>query len=474
VYNNKQFYSQNFIQSDSSVRGPIFYDSNDTGYYADPNSTSRFIYLNVTTGLAIGTTVGTYAGNFNVYNGIYTAATFVGGWGAYGAVIQLQTDGAGTQDGPRLWYHKGGAKYWSAGIEPAGSNGYGIWEDGSNGGWGTERFRIDPGGNVVSYVSHYSPIYYDGNDSAYYCDPNSTCRTNVEWANQFRSQDNWWLDSAGNERMLWVYNSHNYYKTNDMHVFRRMNNTDLAYIASDGNIWMGTYRDWLSTQVRSGIFYDHNDTGYYCDPNNTSRFVRTNINTGEWNYSSEGWIRYVYGYGSGTIQRGGSTGQWTFEFQNHNDGGTRWLMAHAGDFYASGNITAYWSDKRLKKNIEKISDWKKILAGINGYRFQWNDIGKRMLSKEDDEIDVGLIAQEVQAVYPHGAAIQMLQYKTQNPDGTLEPKDDINYDPENPYLTVREDKLIPVLVEALKAHDAEIEELKEKIRKLENILSFMN
>jgi hypothetical protein len=253
-----------------------------------------------------------------------------------------------------------------------------------------------------------------------------------------------------------------------------MDNTDLAYIASDGNIWMGTYRDWLSTQIRSGIFYDQNDTGYYCDPNSTSRFVRTNINVNEWNYSSDGWLRLDYSGYDSTIMRGGSTGQWTFQFQNHNDGGTRWLMAHAGDFYAAGNIIAYWSDKRLKKNIEKISDWKEILAGINGYRFQWNDLGKRMLSKEDDEIDVGLIAQEVQAVYPHAAAIQMLQYKKQNPDGTLEPKDDIGYDPENPYLTVKEDKLIPVLVEALKAHDAEIEQLKEKIRKLENILSFMS
>jgi len=264
-----------------------------------------------------------------------------------------------------------------------------------------------------------------------------------------------------------------YYKTNDMHVFRRMDNTDLAYMASDGNIWMGTYRDWLSTQIRSGIFYDHNDTGYYCDPNSTSRFVRTNINTGEWNYSSDGWLRLLYQHGDGTVMRGGSTCQWTFQFQNHNDGGTRWLMAHAGDFYAAGNIIAYWSDKRLKKNIEKIFDWKRILNGINGYRFQWNDIGQRIMGIENEEIEVGLIAQEVQAVLPQAAAIQQLQYKGHDADGNLIPKDNIENDPENPYLTVKEEKIVPVLVEALKAHESEIEELKERVRKLENIISFM-
>ena len=36
-----------YWQSDYSVRAPIFYDSNDTGYYLDPNSTSNLYRLNV-------------------------------------------------------------------------------------------------------------------------------------------------------------------------------------------------------------------------------------------------------------------------------------------------------------------------------------------------------------------------------------------------------------------------------------------
>ena len=40
VYNNKQFLSENLIQSNTAVYAPIFYDSNNSNYYVDPNGTS--------------------------------------------------------------------------------------------------------------------------------------------------------------------------------------------------------------------------------------------------------------------------------------------------------------------------------------------------------------------------------------------------------------------------------------------------
>jgi len=171
--------------------------------------------------------------------------------------------------------------------------------------------------------------------------------------------------------------------------------------------------------------------------------------------------------------KGGGTGNWNHGFRSFDDG-THWLMAHNGDFYAAGNIIAYWSDRRLKEDIEKITDWKEILAGVNGYRFKWNEIGKKLHSTNEQETMVGLIAQEVAAVLPQAADIQMLQYKERLSDGTMVPKDDINYDPENPYLTVKEEKFIPVLIEALKSHDITIDDLQERIRKLENIINMMS
>ena len=47
AYNGKSIYSAATIQADGDVRAPIFYDSNNTGYYVDPNGTSVLsdIYL---------------------------------------------------------------------------------------------------------------------------------------------------------------------------------------------------------------------------------------------------------------------------------------------------------------------------------------------------------------------------------------------------------------------------------------------
>jgi hypothetical protein len=55
----------------SSVRGPIFYDTNNTAYYADPASTSNFVGLTVA-----NTITGSISGNAaTVTNGVYTTGT---------------------------------------------------------------------------------------------------------------------------------------------------------------------------------------------------------------------------------------------------------------------------------------------------------------------------------------------------------------------------------------------------------------
>jgi hypothetical protein len=46
IYNNKQFLVDNIIQSGASVRAPIFYDTNNLGYYLDPDSTSNLNRVN--------------------------------------------------------------------------------------------------------------------------------------------------------------------------------------------------------------------------------------------------------------------------------------------------------------------------------------------------------------------------------------------------------------------------------------------
>jgi hypothetical protein len=92
---------------------------------------------------------GSFTGKVNFANGSSLVASFVGAHGQYGKLLELHTPGGGGQDGAQIWFHKQNAKSWGAGVQPYGSNGWAIYEDGSNGTWGTERMRIDPGGNAV-------------------------------------------------------------------------------------------------------------------------------------------------------------------------------------------------------------------------------------------------------------------------------------------------------------------------------------
>jgi len=125
-----------------------------------------------------------------------------------------------------------------------------------------------------------------------------------------------------------------------------------------------------------------------------------------------------------------------------------------GEIDAAGNVVAYWSDRRLKEHLNEVTDWRDIINGLTAYRFHWNENGQKLTHQAGEQ--VGLIAQDVQKVLPQAVAVQPLQFKS---DGTM--RDDIEGDPDSPYLTVLYDKLIPVLVEAVKDLAKEVEKLKE-------------
>ena len=222
------------------------------------------------------------------------------------------------------------------------------------------------------------------------------------------------------------------------------------------------------------VIYNGDNSGsvtLYCDTGGRLNVGGSlQLAASQWTISSDGWERMYLASTDSSVYAGGNRDQWVHCFRAHADGDTHWLMEGGGgawNFWCAGNITAYWSDQRLKKNINKISDWREIINGVSGYRFEWNELGHKVLGNEDEEVKVGLLAQEVKQVLPQAAAIQMLQYKDFK-DGVYTPKDDINYDPEDPYLTVKEEKFIPVLIEAVKGLMEEVEQLKSRISELES------
>ena len=108
----------------------------------------------------------------------------------------------------------------------------------------------------------------------------------------------------------------------------------------------------------------------------------------------------------------------------------------AGDIAASGDIVAYYtSDKRLKDNIQPIENALDRVNQLGGYTFDWNE----ELQKARKGHDIGVIAQEVQSTFP-----------------------EVVVERDNGYLGVDYQKLVPVLIEAIKELSAKVKELENK------------
>lgn len=98
-----------------------------------------------------------------------------------------------------------------------------------------------------------------------------------------------------------------------------------------------------------------------------------------------------------------------------------------GSVSATNFITT--SDARKKRSVAKITNYETILSSVNGVRFEWNDTGVA---------DIGVIAQDVFPVLPEAVFNSADGYR------------------------VAYNKLIPVLIEAVKS-------LQERVKALERV-----
>ena len=110
-----------------------------------------------------------------------------------------------------------------------------------------------------------------------------------------------------------------------------------------------------------------------------------------------------------------------------------------GEIRATNNITAYYSDDRLKNRLWNIPSALQKVTSLNGFYYQPNqtaqDLGYEL------KTEVGVSAQEVQAIMPEVVAPAPIDDK---------------------YLTVRYERLVPLLIEAIKELRSELDELKAK------------
>ena len=133
----------------------------------------------------------------------------------------------------------------------------------------------------------------------------------------------------------------------------------------------------------------------------------------------------------------------------------------SGNQLNTGDITAYASDKRLKKNIKNIPNALQKINSINGVTYDWKLEECNKWDFYPKESDVGVIAQEIQEVIP-----EAVTYAPFDIDPLIEGKSKSGQN----YLTVQYEKLVPLLIEGMKEQQTQIEELKNKIEILINNL----
>jgi len=114
---------------------------------------------------------------------------------------------------------------------------------------------------------------------------------------------------------------------------------------------------------------------------------------------------------------------------------------YVNNLYAINDISAFVSDERLKSIEGNIGGALDKVQKLNGFFFRFNDTAKE-LGYVGDERLVGVSAQQVKEILPEVIA-----------DAPID----------NKYMTVHYDKLVPLLIEAIKELKKEVDELKSKI-----------
>jgi hypothetical protein len=326
-----------------------------------------------------------------------------------------------------------------------------------------------------------APIFYDSNNTGYYVDPASTSYlNNVQATDWFRPIGDtgvywqsygyglWAPQSGGNSygnvmtyavgRNGWT----GYGLGSRITLMTDTNNggsTTGLHDSAVGWYWRYSYDSYFSVDrgystfansARAPIFYDSDNTGYYADFSSTAgdcaRFAG-GIHVSIGNVSGNGIIladdgdivdlndgycsmRFSYGVRVFSANRGGSA---------------QVALTYQGNVIAAGNVTAYGSpsDRRLKENIQPLTDALDKVMQLQGCTFNWKEDSEQhtMVGMRED---IGFIADDVQAILP-----KMVR---EGADG---------------YLSLRDRGFSALLVEAMKEQQAQIAALRTEIKALQ-------
>ena len=358
---------------------------------------------------------------------------------------------------------------------------------------GSNRINLSTSGNLTASADMRAPVFYDSNDTTYYLDPNNTTKS-LNVAGKLTV-------NVGSSSGTPVFEATGTYGTMSINTYYGVLHTSgdfyIGNPASTGNNLSGNYAYF-------SIFYDRNNSAYYLDPASGSNLNTGNL-AGRWKYSNylvsnnsgglmgdynisgtaakciwtigESWpLGNMYGLayeydgtyahslslkangttyarlafgGEGAYFTGGVTSGTAMSSPVYYDSANSAYYFDGSDtgdsIRVAGDIVAYYSDERLKDrkgNIENALD--KVLS-LNGFYYEPNETAQALGYKK--KLEVGVSAQEVQAILP--------EIIKDAPIG-------------GDYKTLDYGRLTPLLIEAIKEQQTQIDELKELVNKLIN------
>jgi hypothetical protein len=174
----------------------------------------------------------------------------------------------------------------------------------------------------------------------------------------------------------------------------------------------------------------------------------TIVNSNQWGAVDGGTINYGALMLVGNRARGNGTGSRFVQLWDN-------VEIPNGALTCSGDITAFASDKRLKENITLITNALEKVNSLQGFTYNYNELGQSF-NFDKNKKHAGVFAQEIEKVLPE--AVDLAPFDTLS-NGT----EKTSKTGEN-YLTVKYDKLVPLLIEAIKELSQEVKELKSKIK----------
>jgi hypothetical protein len=216
----------------------------------------------------------------------------------------------------------------------------------------------------------------------------------------------------------------------------------------------------IGQDQKNSTSWNHNTTNFNFNGStvfqfgNTSRFVMRPT-------SSSGGERVYYAAGSYTANASvtfqdvrmvgtlpvdhkyvrNSSGNYGYKMEYWYDGDSYQNIRQQNDaFRFSTDVIAFdTSDKRLKNNITPIENCLDKVSKLGAYEFEWDETKQRRFKG----FDTGVIAQEVEEVYPH-----MVETR------------------EDGYKALQYEKLVPLLLGAIKEQQEQIESLKSEVDNL--------